>query len=160
MSRNVWQTSSFAPTKKVMKVQLEKILSVSGKPGLFRVITGGKAAIIAESLIDGKRQPILSSQRVSSLADISMFTIEEDVPLREVLLKVKEAFEGGQGPDPKSDQTELKKAMKKVLPTYDEERVYVSDIRKLFQWYNLLQSKDMLEFEELESGEEQDGEVS
>jgi len=142
-------------TFEAMKVELEKILSVSGKPGLFRVITGGKTAIIAESLLDGKRQPILSTQRVSSLADISMFTHEEDVPLRDVLLRVKDVYEGGPAVDPKEDENALRDAMKKVLPSYDEERVYTSDIRKLFQWYNLLLSKDMLEFEELSKEEEE-----
>jgi hypothetical protein len=131
-----------------MKVELEKILSVSGKPGLFRVLSGGKSAIIAESLADGKRQPILSTQRVSALADISMFTQEEDVPLRDVLLRMKEMYKGGPALNHKAEGAELRASMKKVLPDYDEERVYDSDIRKLFQWYNLLQSKDMLEFAE------------
>ncbi len=66
-----------------MKVELEKILSVSGKPGIFKLVAGGKSVIIAESLVDGKRLPIHPSQRVSSLSDISIFTIEEDVPLKE-----------------------------------------------------------------------------
>ncbi len=137
-----------------MKVALEKILSVSGKPGIFKLVAGGKNIIVAESLIDGKRLPIHPSQRVSSLSDISIFTIEEDVPLREVLLKMKEHFNGGPSVDTKLEPKKLRVEMEKFLPTYDAERVYDSDIKKLFQWYNILQQKDMLEFEEPESSNE------
>jgi hypothetical protein len=131
-----------------MKTELEKILSVSGKSGIFKLITGGRATIIVESLIDGKRIPVHPTQKVSALNDITMFTYEEDVPLREIFLKAKTAFDGGQAPDPKSDSKVLRDAMKMILPDYDEERVYDSDIRKLLMWYNILQSKDMLDFAE------------
>lgn len=133
-----------------MKVSLEKILSVSGKPGIFQLVAGGKNIIIAESLVDGKRQPIHPNQRVSSLSDISIFTIEEDVPLKEVFLKMKAHLNGGAALDHKSESKALRAEMEKFLPTYDAERVYDSDIKKLFQWYNILQSKDMLDFEEAE----------
>ncbi|MFY7707305.1 MAG: DUF5606 domain-containing protein, partial [Flavobacteriales bacterium] len=131
-----------------MKVTLEKILSVSGKPGIYQLIAGGKSIIIAESLVDGKRMPIHPSQRVSSLSDISIFTIEEDVPLKDVFEKMKEHYKGAAAPDHKSEGKTLRTEMEKFLPTYDAERVYDSDIKKLFQWYNILQAKDMLEFEE------------
>jgi hypothetical protein len=137
-----------------MKTELEKILSVSGKPGIFKLITGGRSTIIVESLIDGKRLPVHPTQKVSALADITMFTYEEDVPLREIFLKAKEAFSGGSAPDPKSEGKVLRDAMKKILPDYDEERVYESDIRKLLSWYNILQAKDMLDFAEPEASEE------
>ena len=75
-----------------MATELEKIISVSGKSGLFKVVSAGKVAVVAESLVDGKRQPILSTQRVSTLADISMFTYEEDVPLKQVLLNMKNVY--------------------------------------------------------------------
>jgi hypothetical protein len=136
-----------------MKTELEKILSVSGKPGIFKLITGGRATIIVESLIDGKRVPVHPTQKVSALSDITMFTYEADVPLREIFLKAKEAFDGGQAPDPKSDSRVLRDAMKKILPDYDEERVYASDIKKLLSWYNILQAKDMLDFAEPASDE-------
>jgi len=138
-----------------MKVELEKILSVSGKSGLYRVLNGGKSTVIAESLVDGKKQPIHAAQRVSALSDISMFTLEDDVPLREVFLRVKEHYASGPSIDHKSEGSVLRAAMSKVLPDYDEERVYESDIRKLFQWYNLLQSKGMLDFAEPEVEEEE-----
>jgi hypothetical protein len=131
-----------------MKTELEKILSVSGKPGIFMLITGGRSTIIVESLIDGKRLPVHPTQKVSALNDITMFTYEEDVPLREIFMKAKEAFAGGPAPDPKSESKVLRDAMKKILPDYDAERVYDSDIRKLLTWYNILQAKDMLDFSE------------
>jgi len=129
-----------------MKTELERILSVSGKPGLYQLLTGGKNTIVAESLLDGKKQPIHASQRVSSLADISIFTYEEDVPLREVFEKMKEHYKGGPSIDAKADGKTLRSAVKEFLPTYDADRVYESDLRKLFSWYNILQSKDMLDF--------------
>lgn len=137
-----------------MKTELEKVLSVSGKPGLFLVLNSGKSAIIAESLLDGKKHPIHTTQRVSSLADISIFTIEEDVPLRDVLTKMKEHYKGESAPENKGDSKLMRKEMIEFLPTYDEDRVYDSDIRKLFLWYNLLQSKGMLEFAPAENEEE------
>ena len=136
-----------------MKTELEKILSVSGKPGIYKLITGGRATIIVESLIDGKRVPVHPTQKVSALSDITMFTYEADVPLREIFLKAKVAFGGGQAPDPKSDGKVLRDAMKQILPDYDEERVYTSDIKKLLTWYNILQAKDMLDFAEPASSE-------
>jgi hypothetical protein len=131
-----------------MKTELEKILSVSGKPGIYKLITGGRATIVVESLIDGKRVPVHPTQKVSALSDITMFTYEADVPLREIFAKAKDAFEGGPAPDSKSDSKALRDAMRKILPDYDEERVYESDIRKLLSWYNILQGKGMLDFEE------------
>jgi hypothetical protein len=130
-----------------MKTSLEKILAVSGKPGIFQLIAGGKSTIIVESLIDGKRMPVHPTQKVSSLSDISMFTLEEDVPLQEVLLRIKEVYNGEAVTDQGNDSKSLRATMKKVLPTYDSERVYDSDIKKLFQWYNLLQAKGLLDFE-------------
>lgn len=131
-----------------MKTELEKILSVSGKPGIYKLITGGRATIVVESLIDGKRVPVHPTQKVSALSDITMFTYEADVPLREIFAKAKDAFEGGAAPDSKSDSMVLRDAMRKILPDYDEERVYESDIRKFLSWYNILQGKGMLDFEE------------
>jgi hypothetical protein len=143
-----------------MKTELEKIISVSGKPGIFKLVAGGKNTIIAESLLDGKKQSIHASQRVSSLSDISIFTVEEDVPLKEVFEKMKTHYNGGQAIDHKSEGNVLRKEVEKFLPTYDAERVYDSDLRKLINWYNILQSKEMLDFaadeevEEVKSEEE------
>ena len=131
-----------------MKTNLDKILAVSGKPGIYHLVAGGKSTIIVESLVDGKRMPVHPTQKVSSLSDISMFTLEEDIPLKEVLLKIKAQYNNAPAEDLGKDSKSLRAAMLKVLPTYDADRVYDSDIKKLFQWYNLLQAKDMLDFEE------------
>lgn len=141
-----------------MKIELEKILSVSGKPGIFKVISNGKNAVVVESLLDEKRTAITPTQKISSLNDISMFTTEDDVPLREVLLKAKEVFEGGPVPDAKGDNKALRATMKKILPSYDAERVYDSDIKKLLTWYNILQAKDMLDFTEPAAKEDEEKE--
>lgn len=133
-----------------MKTELDKILTISGKGGLFKVLSRGKSAVIVESLTDSKRQPLSTNDKVSALSDITMFTVEDDMPLREIFLKAKEQYDGGPGPDPKADGNELRKAMSKVLPEYDADRVYASDIKKFFTWYNILQSRDMLDFAEVE----------
>ena len=136
-----------------MKTALEKIITVTGKGGLFKVISGGKGVVIAESLLDGKRHPIHSSQKVSTLSDISMFTYEEDVPLRMVLENANKAFNGQPGPSHKAEGKDIRKAMEQILPEYDKERVYESDLRKFFQWYNLLSEKNMLDFEDTPDSE-------
>ncbi len=128
-----------------MKTELEKIVSVAGKPGIYQLISGGKQATIVESLIDGKRIPVYPTQKVSTLSDISMFTLDEDMPLRDILLSAKKIYNGQPAPDHKSDSKTLRDAMKKIVPNYDADRVYDSDIKKLLQWYNILQAKDMLD---------------
>ena len=139
-----------------MATELEKIISVSGKSGLFKVVSAGKVAVVAESLVDGKRQPILSTQRVSTLADISMFTYEEDVPLKQVLLNMKNVYGDTEVPSSNLTGTALREEFKKILPDFDEDRVYDSDIKKLFNWYGLLKSCDMLDFETTEESAEEE----
>lgn len=141
-----------------MATELEKIISVSGKSGLFKVVSAGKVAVVAESLVDGKRQPILSTQRVSTLADISMFTYEEDVPLKQVLSNMKNIYGEGDGPSSKLSGSALREEFKKVLPDFDEDRVYESDIKKLFSWYGLLKSRNMLDFEASEETSSEESE--
>jgi hypothetical protein len=137
-----------------MKIELEKVLSVSGKPGIYKLVTSGKATIVVESLVDGKRIPVHPNQKVSALSDISMFTHEDDVALRDIFLMAKKVYDGGPAPDHKSEGKVLRDAMLKILPSYDADRVYDSDIRKLLQWYNILQKNDMLEFTEPVAEEE------
>jgi hypothetical protein len=141
-----------------MATELEKIISVSGKSGLFKVVSAGKVAVVAESLVDGKRQPILSTQRVSTLADISMFTYEEDVPLKQVLSNMKNIYGEGDGPSSNLSGSALREEFKKVLPDFDEDRVYDSDIKKLFSWYGLLKSRNMLDFEASEETSSEESE--
>lgn len=131
-------------------MELKDILSIAGKPGLFKNIGQAKSGVIVESLIDGKRFPAFAHERISSLAEISVFTYEEDIPLVDVFKKIYEKYEGKEAIDPKSGGKALKAFMKEVLPEYDEERVYTSDIKKMVNWYNLLLSKGLIEFAEEE----------
>lgn len=119
-------------------MDLSGIISISGRPGLYKVIAQGKNSIIVESLIDNKRFPAYSSDRISALEDISIYTIDDDKPLKEIFADIYEKEEGKEGPSHKSDISELTDYFAEILPDYDDERVYASDIKKLFQWYNLL----------------------
>jgi hypothetical protein len=129
-------------------MDLKEIMSVSGQSGLFRFISQGRNGIIVESFSDKKRSFINASSKVSSLEDIAIFTSEEEVPLKQVFKSIFEHENGGPAPDPKSSPEELKAFLEKILPTYDHERVYVSDIKKLLTWYNTLLSLNMLSFDE------------
>ncbi len=119
-------------------MDLSNIISVSGKPGIHKVIAQGRQALIVESLIDGKRTPVPLSVRISSLDEISMFTTGEDIELKDVLIKLHELESGKESINHKVDKAELEAKFKEVLPDFDDERVHTSDIRKVFQWYNLL----------------------
>ena len=119
-------------------MDLSKIISVAGKPGLFRVVAQGRQAVIAESLLDGKRIPVPSSAKVSSLEEISMFTTGDDVPLSKVLESLHTVEKGKASLDPKEDVDKLFAKLGEALPEHDRERIYPSDVRKLFSWYELL----------------------
>jgi hypothetical protein len=128
---------------------LKEILSVTGKPGLFKLVSQGKNMLIVESLTDGKRIPAYTKDKVVSLGDIAIFTEDAEVPLGEVLEKVKAKENGGIcSIDPKADNDKLRKYMTEVLPEYDRDRVYPSDIRKLITWYNLLINAQITDFVE------------
>ncbi|MFA5782953.1 MAG: DUF5606 domain-containing protein [Bacteroidales bacterium] len=135
-------------------MDLKDIMSISGKGGLFRSIAQTKNGLIVESLVDKKRFPVYASDKVSSLEDVSIFTKDKDIPLKDVMDLIFKKESGGHCIDPKSDDVKLKKYFEEVLPDYDKERVYMSDIRKLFLWYNLLQSLGLLKLEEEEKKEE------
>nr|NQU91984.1 DUF5606 domain-containing protein [Bacteroidota bacterium] len=134
-------------------MELSKVLAISGKPGLFKNVGQSKSGVIVESLVDGKRFPAFAHERISSLAEISVFTSDEDVSLESVFKKVHEKYEGKQAIDSKSSGAELKAFLEDILPDYDQERVYTSDIKKMLGWYNLLIEKDLLEFTEEEAEE-------
>jgi hypothetical protein len=131
-------------------MNLKGIIAISGRPGLFKVVAQGKNNVIVESMIDKKRFPAYASEKISTLEDISIFTYDEDVKLTEVLNSIYEKNEGKEGISHKEDMKVLEKELKNHLPNYDQERVYPSDIRKVFQWYNLLQKADLLKPEENE----------
>ncbi len=126
-------------------MDLSGIISISGRPGLYKVIAQGKNSIIVESLVDNKRFPAYSSDRISALEDISIYTIDDDKPLKDIFADIYEKQEGKEGPSHKSDIAELTDYFSEILPDYDEDRVYASDIKKLFQWYNLLLKVGALE---------------
>jgi len=129
-------------------MDLKEIMSISGHSGLFRFVSQGRNGIIVESFTDKKRMFVSASQKVSSLSDIAIFTDGEEVPLKDVMKKIHESDPGQQAPDPKSSPETLKQFMEKILPEYDRNRVYVSDIKKLVSWYNSLLSLNLLSFEE------------
>lgn len=125
-------------------MKLKDILSISGEGGLFKFIAQGKNAIIVEHLETKKRSSAHGTAKVSSLEDIAIFTDNEEVPLGIVFDKIFEKEEGGEAIDHKSSSNELKNYFEEVLPEYDRDRVYVSDIKKLISWYNSLQKLEML----------------
>jgi len=127
-------------------MKLSEILSISGKSGLFVLVSRSKSGVIVESISDKKRFPAFATDRISSLEEISMFTYEKDVPLKEVFKSIFDKEEGGKSIDPKSDSKILKEYMEIILPDFDRDRVYVSDMKKLISWYNLLQENDLLDF--------------
>lgn len=118
---------------------LKGILSISGRPGLFRLVNPGKNMLIVESLATGKRTPAYSHDKVISLGDISIYTVEEDVPLADVLKAIKVKMEG-KPVDVKAlgKDENIRAFFAEVLPEFDDERVYTNDIKKLLSWYNQL----------------------
>ncbi|MFN5442006.1 MAG: DUF5606 domain-containing protein [Flavobacteriia bacterium] len=118
-------------------MQLSGIIAISGRPGLFKVIAQGKNNVIVESMIDKKRFPAYATERISTLDDISVFTYEEDVKLTDIFAKMLELYPT-EAPSHKADMKELEAALAQFLPNWDQDRVYPSDVRKLFQWFNLL----------------------
>lgn len=136
-------------------MDLSGIISVSGKPGLFRVVAQSKNNIIIESLIDNKRIPAHSKDRISALDDISIYTYEDDVPLKDVYISLAKKLDCGVAPSHKESANKLTAFLEEVLPDYDKERVYSSDVKKLFQWYNILHKSGLIKLEEeKEEGEE------
>lgn len=125
-------------------MNLKGIISVSGMSGLYKVIAQTKSGFIIESLADKKRAPIHASNRVSALEDISVFKVDGDIPLAEVLKRIKEAKGDDFSFDPKADQNALRKDFKSIIPEFDEERVYNSDIKKIFTWFSILKNSDHL----------------
>ncbi len=131
-------------------MKLKDIMAIGGKPGLYKFIAQAKSGIIVESLTDKKRIPAYASDKVSSLEDIAIFTEEDEVSLNEVFRKIYEKENGKKAISPKSSPDELKDYFGEILPEYDRERVYISDIKKVLSWYNQLEELNLLEFEENE----------
>lgn len=138
-------------------MDLKEILAISGKPGLYKFVSQGRNAMIVENIEDNSRTSAFASEKVSALDDIAIFTEEEEVSLKEVLKRIFEKEEGSETISHKSGSQELKQWFEKVLPDYDRERVYVSDIKKVALWYNLLNKMKMLEFSDEDEGKEEGG---
>jgi hypothetical protein len=120
-------------------MSFEKIISVPGMPGLYKMVAQMRnGGFIVEGLSDNKRMPVSSTQRIVMLKDVAIYTYEEDMPLYDAFKKMKEDDASSSSITTKSEPADLKAVLKKVLPEYDEERVHISDIRKIFSWYNLL----------------------
>ena len=129
---------------------LKKILAISGRPGLYKLVSQAKNMLIVESVIDGKRMPCYASEKVISLGDIAMYTDDEEVPLAEVLetIKTKQNGEAVTFDYRKASSAKLFAFLEEVLPAYDRDRVHPGDVKKLIQWYNLLVSNGITEFKE------------
>lgn len=126
---------------------LDKILSISGKPGLYKVVAQTRSGFVAQSLIDQKKVSVNMQSNVSVLSEIAIYTLTEELPLSEVFKKIKDKENGKPTSINHKDSKEvLEEYFFEVLPDYDEDRVYASDIKKVVQWYNLLHEQNLLTF--------------
>jgi len=139
-------------------MELDKILAISKKPGLYKLITQSRGGFIVESLLDEKRISVSISSNVSLLSEIAIYTLTKEVPLQEVFSKIFEKENGAHtSTSPKASKNDLEAYFFSVLSDYDEDRVYASDIKKILNWYNLLNQHKLLDFktETLVSEEEE-----
>jgi len=133
-------------------MSLDKVLSISGRPGLFKLVTQTRNGFIAESLLDKKKLSVSMQHNVSILSEIAIYTLSEELPLKDVFSKIKVKENGNKTSiSHKESKDKLEEYFFEVLPDYDEDRVYASDIKKIIQWYNLLEKHDMLNFEDAEN---------
>lgn len=137
-------------------MELKNILAISGKPGLYKLLSNSGSRLIVESISEGKKMPVSASSKISALEDIAIFTFEEDVPLSEVFDNMFEKNEGKPGLSHKDKPAELRAELSTILSDLDHERVYDSDLKKLFQWYNLLLASGQFEVEPEAVPEEED----
>ena len=129
-------------------MDIKDILAISGQPGLYRMVTQGKNSLIVENLETGKRIPAHARHKISGLADIALFTESADKPLKDFFRALFEMQEGKAVDQPKKmSNDDLKSLFAKVLPDYDRDRVYVSDMKKAIEWYNILVGKGMIDLE-------------
>jgi hypothetical protein len=128
-------------------MSLDKILSIGGRPGLFKLLTQTRTGFVAESLIDQRKITVGMNNNVSVLSEIAIYTLEEELPLQEVFKKMQEKEQGGKTSiGHKENKLKLEEYFFEVLPNYDEDRVYASDIKKVIQWYNILHEQGITDF--------------
>ncbi|MFK5958492.1 MAG: DUF5606 domain-containing protein [Lutibacter sp.] len=137
-------------------MELKDIVAINGKPGLYQIKAQSKGGIIVESLIDSKKFPVTATHNISALNEIAIYTYEEEIPLRIIFKTIGEKENGKEAISPKENGKTLTSYFREVLPNFDEERVYTSNIKKVLQWYNLLASKnfDFTSIKEEEETEE------
>jgi len=136
-------------------MSLEKVISVAGKPGLFEILTQTRTGVLAQSLIDGKKITVSARENVSLLSEIAIYTLTQEMPLGSVFQKIFDQLVGEKALSHKSSKDELEAFFFEVLPDYDEDRVYASDIKKVVQWYNLLLEKGLTDFTVAEPKQEE-----
>ena len=141
-----------------MKTDLSKILAISGQSGLYLYISQARNGAIVEALSDKKRTSVSMTSKITSLADISIYTDDEEVKLQEVFVSMKEVLGDADAPSSKSSADELKALFEKALPTYDRDRFYVSHMKKVVDWYNNLKKYASLDFVNLEEESEESAE--
>ena len=129
-----------------MKTDLSKILAISGQSGLFLYISHARNGAVVEALADKKRSRVGVTSKITSLADISIYTDDEEVKLQQVFLNMKEVLGDADAPSAKSKPEELKALFEKALPDYDRDRFYVSHMKKVVEWYNALKNYASLDF--------------
>lgn len=134
-------------------MELDKVLSIAGKPGLYELKAQSRGGFVAESMLDGKKISVNIRHNVSLLSEIAVYTYTEEVPLREIFQKIYEKEEGGEAINHKESKDKLEAYFAEVLPDYDVDRVYSSDIKKILQWYNLLVGKGVTNFQKPEETE-------
>ena len=127
-------------------MELKEILAISGQPGLYKFVAQSTRGVIVESLVDGKHMNAASNSKVSALTEISIFTEGEDIPLAEVFTKIYEHTNGQPAISHKEEPARLKAFFAEVLPDYDRDRVHVSDMKKVFSWFNTLLGAGFTEF--------------
>ena len=141
-----------------MKTDLSKILAVSGQSGLYLYISQARTGAIVEALADKKRSCVSMTSKITSLADISIYTDDEEVKLQDVFLSMKEVLGEADAPSAKSKPEELKALFEKALPAYDRDRFYVSHMKKVVDWYNALKNFASLDFVNLDEETEETAE--
>ena len=129
-------------------MNLSGILAIVGKSGLFKMVSSSKSGLIVEGLEDKKRIPVYSAHQISALEEISIYTYEDDIPLAEVFEKISIHLNGNDIISPKASKNDLLAFFKEVLPYFNEEQVYASDVKKVVQWYKILDKAGMLVFDE------------
>ena len=139
-----------------MKTDLSKILAISGQSGLYLYISQARNGAIVEALADKKRSSVGMTSKLTSLADISIYTDDEEVKLQDVFLKMKDVLGEADAPSAKSEPAALKALFEKALPDYDRGRFYVSHMKKVVEWYNALKNYASLDFVDLDAEAEEE----